>query len=178
MVGSRLIDREFRKLRDEVIALREAKADLHTRIDTLESQLNAKGPGRCKKHANEPGPSLYHDCCESARLRELCKGLESQLAERDARISELKALVGTVRDIAGCEVRNVDDIGVEQHSREIGARFATLEPQLATQAAALESAEAVAKRHDWQPGAGQCICDAHVAYRAARTQPEKPQPKE
>jgi len=46
-------------------------------------------------------------------------------AERDA----LRALVGTVRDIAGCELRNVSDVDVETHSREIGAQFDALQAE-------------------------------------------------
>lgn len=57
-----------------------------------------------------------------------------------AKITELKALVGTVRDITGCEVRNIDDIGVEQHSREIGARIAKLEAENAALAALVDDA--------------------------------------
>ena len=37
-----------------------------------------------------------------------------------ARVAELEALIGTIRMITGCPIlRNVRDIGVEQHSREI-----------------------------------------------------------
>jgi hypothetical protein len=38
-----------------------------------------------------------------------------------SRVLELEALVGTLRGLLGCDVRNVKDIGVEQHSREISA---------------------------------------------------------
>jgi hypothetical protein len=39
-------------------------------------------------------------------------------------LAELEALVGTIRaTTTGCEVRNVRDIGVEQHSHEIGTVY-------------------------------------------------------
>ena len=40
--------------------------------------------GRCDKHKDMAGPSLYHDCCESERLRELCR----EQADENERLRE------------------------------------------------------------------------------------------
>ena len=59
-------------------------------------------------------------------------------AERDAaraEVSAAHACIGTIRDSLGCEVRNVKDVSMEQHSREIAA-------------AARAEADMVAKQRD------------------------------
>ncbi len=82
-------------------------------------------------------------------LKEQDAELEQTLEERDKargvvaearqRLAALEALVGTVREIAGCQVRNVKDIDVEQHSREIGAKWREAEARLTEVVAALDS---------------------------------------
>lgn len=46
--------------------------------------------GRCKRHENEPGPSLGHDCCEVERLRALCRELERERNEARSRMAEME----------------------------------------------------------------------------------------
>lgn len=61
------------------------------------------------------------------RLRSGFGGMVPPVCDEAANeIERLKALIGTIRDLTGCEVRNVDDVSPEQHCREIMARFNAL----------------------------------------------------
>lgn len=70
------------------------------------------------RHDHEPGAVRADDYRKECRA-----ALTEKIAALQFRLDGLKALVGTIRDLVGCERRNVDDVTPEQHSREIMARF-------------------------------------------------------
>jgi len=62
--------------------------------------------GRCDKHKDMAGPSLYHDCCESERLRELCR---EQADENERLRGRCERLGGAVKAV---EALIADSYGV------------------------------------------------------------------
>lgn len=56
------------------------------------------------------------------------------------RVGELEALVGTIRGLTGCAAKNVSDISVEAHSREIVGRFDALQKRVGELELALSGA--------------------------------------
>lgn len=90
------------------------------------------------------------DCGVDARVVAWQRIYDNNTKQRK-RIEELYALVGTIRGLLNITpIRNVPDIGVEEHSREIVGQVQAREAKLAQHNAALR--EALQALHDVQNG--------------------------
>lgn len=84
-----LIELSVGTVRSLLIGLqKQLEVEVNRRCEAEEKLADlSEKRGRCKRHAAEPGPSIYFDCCESERLRDL-------LRRRDAEIEMLKTAAG------------------------------------------------------------------------------------
>jgi len=84
------------------VALREAYVALREETERLRELR-----GRCEKHKDMPGPSLWHDCCESERLRGLCRerldDVDSAQAERNKVQEEIAYISRAVEEANGAD---------------------------------------------------------------------------
>lgn len=78
------------------------------------------------------GPMYCQGCVESAK-----RVADGMIAHRDDKVQQLllqigewQALVGTIRGLTGCPVRNVCDLTPEQHSHEMMEPFEKLHREL------------------------------------------------
>lgn len=129
-------------LKEQTEVLHERKltiADLERRLSTVPEDF---GPLIDALESVYSPTSLRLSVAEWDRARNKARAaLAEKIAALQFRLDGLKALVGTIRDLAGCERRNVDDVTPEQHSREIMARFNEQALRLSTAAIEAEALE-------------------------------------
>ena len=71
-------------------------------------------------------------------------------------------------------LRWTDDLGVESDEYILAQAYIALESRIQKLEAVAEAAKDMAKRHNWTPGMGQCICPQHNAFYESIAELEQP----